>query len=546
MRPETTSALRRANMRTLASLEFRVGLYWWLTRVLPAQPYGWLVVPAFVVGILMLPLLLAGDVVPQLHVPGIAPWVPVVLWFPARVLIVAALAGAMVRGEPSPLATRGQAAPDGAAGRTTRPHLTPLLPLSAAEREVAATVGRLTAMAPLVLLGMALLAGGCLFARPGSVPRPELQEPAIWGLLALVVLALSRAERASAYGQGGCASPFVLYWLFSLAILSQMHMWRLAEWLALIWLLGAAVERARLAGEAAVRSYERLRRRGSSTVLDESAPEPAIRWGLNWRRACTPEAGPRTWLRGTAVLAEQILALSAVSVVALPFVSADLAHMTALACFILLPAFGGVLAVAVSTGGTLGDRSNAFRELLPLPPAPRWSAQALAAITGALVFAAMGEALGAGGLALTRLVTGAPVGAPTAMYWLPLTILAAALIAWAQEPLLRHAVDLVRDGEIILAVLVGVATLVLVPVVLAVALLGTPAWACPVVLWLTAGAVVLLSRATANPRTWDVRLDGYVTHNASQRANAVLLLSATSLALVVACLLAAILAAAVP
>jgi hypothetical protein len=430
--------------------------------------------------------------------------------------------------------------------RITGPSLAELLPLSWTQRAAATILGRLAALAPQVILGAGLLTISWLLAWSGGVVTPQLREAAIWGLLALLTAVARCMGRVSMSSQAGCSNVFLAYLLVRWVVTSHVREWTYPAWFALWWLVYAGLNVVGPASRAAVRAYERLRRRGATTDLDEGAPEPAVRWGLNWRHACTPEGGPRTWLRGMALVAAQVLALSAACVVVSPFASVHLGRMTALACFVLLPAFGGVLALAVATGGTLGDRSNAFRELLPLPHASRWRAQAMAGITGALVFAAMGEALGAGGLALTRAVTGAPVGAPAAMYWMPLTILAAALIAWAQEPLLRHAVDLVRDGEIILAVLVGVATLVLVPVVLAVALLGTPAWACPVVLWLTAGAVVLLSRATANPRTWDVRLDGYVTHNASQRANAVLLLSAASLGLLLACLLAAILAAAVP
>ena len=548
----TTAAhndFRRPGLRALAALEFRVGLYAWLTRVLPALPFGGLWASGSVICICSVALVAAAESAP----PEGAGWLALALAVPGRLLILSGLAGIGVWSDHCSSSATGWSGSGNAAGRGVRPHLAGLLPLTFAERERAGALGRLASMAALAVPGMALMVVGWLIALSGGEPRPELREAAMWGLATLAIFALSRAERAfGGVRQAVSGAPgmlLVVFWVARLRGIPQSRplcFWEPAAWIALLCLAVLAAQLVWNRVSVRAQATQGLLPAGPPTLL-RRWPRPS--WVADWARACTPEAGLRPWLRAMATVLAQVLGFSSVCLVLWPLVAVrsgrvSAADLAAQACFVVLPALGAGLSVAASTGGRIEARPRDARELLPLGPSDRWRALLVAGLVNAFGFAALGAALGVGGLAITAALTGAPATARVAMYWMPLIIPAAALIAWAQEPLTRYPFRLVPQGEALGWVLTLVMTLVVVPLALAALDFDGP-WSLlsAIALWPTAAVVVLVSRLTAGPSVWDIDADGTVTSGASRKAHAVLLLSAASLALTIDCTFLAIVGA---
>ncbi len=540
------ASLRRQAFRTLAAMEFRVGLYQWLTRVLPGA-YGkpvWVLV-AFAA--LPLASVYQGTGVrtgPVVYALWLAAGVVVACWTLA-VLIPSEL------GRPRPAGSRrGPSADPGGL------HLLRLLPVAPIRRESATLAGRLWAIGVAIAVGVALLLAADVAARLTGRPALPPFPLAKWSLAAVSLWVVWCASRQLAHRRLGgyrWAAAIALYATAWPSLLTKALFWTVLAphgWHG-VWVPASAV----LVGGAAW-VLSALLLAGAHTVARRAVlrwrVEPRLpglplldlaTWREAWGRLGVPEAGSAAWRRASGqVLGPASAALALV--VGLPWLAQVLRHPHAPGpwssavgfCLIALP-LGAIPLVLVLWPGDFGPTPTPqFAPLLPLLPRDLWRFRLRAATAYALGFAGAAEFLALVCLGLAHLL-GHPLTLPPAgMLWSPLVVAAAALLLWAQAPLLTHPFRIWRRAEWLWLAMVVAAVCpaaiaaftlnLLSPVRLPLAVL---------LLWAATMAQLWLSRRAVDPNSWHLDQSGRPTAAAKAAFFGVAASSAISLALLAFC-----------
>jgi len=484
------SQARRRALRAIAAMEFRVGLYLWLTRVrwpgvmtvgiwfcLYGSGLGtirsWLHIPALC------------------SLPGLAwerhPWAAL-NWGLASVLLGVASAACTI---PAPYG-----------GRSVLFSPFPLLlPLRGTDRALACLAGRLGALLTGWAPALSAMALSWVAFAGDSGARPDLRALGFWLAAGSALLGIVHAGR------------FIVY--------------------------GGAGRRGGSAGAATPKPVHAVWRR-------------CTRWAgeLRWvtaegvRRATLPRFEARKWAAPAAMMLARTVLDGAVIVVAWAAVrlvtgsrpEAGLVALMARACLVVLPLMSLRPVMDRSVPGVIYEPYAQVSNVLPVRPGWRWRGQLPATLAYAAAFAVISELLGAGGSALACLLAGPNASVPPLLYWLPALAPAVALIAWAQGLLLRYPARLVEGIEW------GWGAFALMTLLPGIALLagvwnGEGNWlgAVALSLWPMAALVVAAARITDRPGAWGVNCNGWRTSATHRLVLLVIILSAVSVATILLC-----------
>jgi len=548
------SQARRRAIGATAALEFRVGLYQWLTRVLPSV-YGkpvWVLV-AFVALMLF----------PLYHVAVLGFAVGRVLWLaPGAVVPVWALAVFV----PAELRRfRGTTASRGASRGLTDYHVLRLLPASPNGRELGPAIGRLGALVVAIATGFALMLAGAAAAYLEGRQAPSPSPLMAWVLVALALFALrsaalwlARRPTAAYMWPAGITLWLGLWWCLASApkvmdpewqvdwFLQRSHVW---TWAALILLVGAAwVLLTLLLAGAHLVLRGVLSSRWPGRRLSLSALVDAVAWREMWGRVGVPEAGWARWgwaagrLLGT--LCAGALVLGGVACLPKVIVTPHSPGVWSFAIgfpLVCIPLAAILLVLALWPGDFSGAAPRCFVYLAPFPHRDLWRIRLCAAAVCAFACAAAGELLALAELG-GALAVGAPLAdLPVALFWVPVMVPAVGLLLWAQAPLLSHPFRLLRGAEwlwliltIVAASLTGLIGFTVHPS-LEVCLPGAAG-----LLWAAAIVQAWLSYLALDPNAWGVDRSGSPTMAAKAAFLGAACSSAIALAAMVLCCLATI------
>jgi hypothetical protein len=536
----TARTLRSRGVGAIAALEFRIGLYAWLTRIFPAQPWGALGAVAFLLlaGVAATEVTLLAD---QQYAQDPSGWA-VVLVSLGRALIILTLAGMWTYSDTPPFGRRSSR--HAFRQQEPRSHLAQLLPLSSLQREGAVLLGRLFVMAVLAAPGLALIAAAAHISPAGRVGFLGLSEAAWSAILIVATLLLSR------FGAPGTSlattGVLTMSWLPILlnAASAPGDLGQAPDFLRtmlLLWVAPAPVSLAVRAARAGWLALRRHRLAAASEPVTELPESFWVRRDANWRRACTPEAGRAAWARALGRVVAEVALGGALGIVVLSVLHPGWAHFVAGASLLVVPGYGGALGLLTWSGGMLETGPRWLRDLLPESPRTRWRTTFGAALLAAVVFAGLGELLGAGGLLVARALSGKTATVPEVLYWMPPGILLASLIAWAQTPFLRHPHRIIaHEQDFWWACAFAVVMLLLaLPLVLFLAAeTGGAVLPCLALLAGLAGVMQALSYRSATSDVWQTGTEAGPSDAARREAHSAVLLAAGSLALAVGCLLA--------
>jgi len=537
-------------------MEFRVGLYWWLTRALP-NAYGkpvWVLV-AFMAWMLF----------PAYHVAVYGFAMGGVLWLAAGVVVsVWALALFL----PAELRRfRGTAGP-GASRGLTDCHVLRLLPASPDGRELGSAMGRLGALVVAIAVGLGLMLAGALAARIEGREAPSPSPLMAWVLVAIALFALRCAalwlarKPAAPYSRLAAIALYISLWA---GMLRPALRWLMGPpipqppvwlWAALILLAGAAWVLLTLMLAGAHQVLRRvLPRPRLAHRLSLSALIDVTGWREAWGRIGVPEAGWARWGwaagRLLATLCAGPLLLAAMACLPEAIATPHSAGVWSFAIgfpLICIPVGAIPLVLALWPGDLSGGPPRCFVYLAPLPHRDLWRIRLRAAAVCAFGSAAVAELVALAALGAALAVRQPLADLPVALFWVPLMVPAIGLLLWAQAPLLSHPFRLLRAAEWLWLTLTIVAATLTIVTTSPAALIGftiqLPLEVClpgaAGLLWAAAIVQAWLSYLALDPNAWGVDRSGSPTMAAKAAFLGAACSSAIALAAMVLCCLVVI------
>lgn len=581
--PQPTHDHAVAARRAVVSMEFRLGLYQWLTRLQTAHQGCW----AWpVVAYLTFFLLIVGLEDSIIWAARALPFGLAALWVVGGVLLAWwPLATLMSAETANPLRRGG--------------HIAALLPIPSCDRDRAAGWGRFWAMTIALALGIALMLVARELAPHEAGPMPDYDpemhplarawlglvavppggpDPTpilFWALAALPIFAAGRVLRSVATRAVArfsrqaawtvCVPPVGLALPAGLAVARQLpFVWQLAVGVSVGIIVYALVaewslrrldpHRAMRWTEALPRAAEHRRDAARDVSTDEEPSRPWWEYDLGFEWLFVPELGFKRWTQALRRTVTLFAVAALVFVVGWPLLarvwvfcaylyhhyawpSQPLAIQTeelalgAQLCLHYLP----LAAIAFCLGiwwEAYPSKRRRIGDLLPVDPRARWRAKLFAAIVLSVAFVLLAEASGLLGGIIARAL-GAVDPIPARFHWMVLAAPALALIAWAQGPLLRNAFRVARCMVSLWPYLAFMATTAYMAGLVAIAE-GQALHICPILAWPAAVVVLVASWFAVRPNAWSLREDGRAGSLATLLAGLALILSMVTAPLLVA------------
>jgi hypothetical protein len=446
---------------------------------------------------------------------------------------------------------------DALTGKPGASHVQRLLPVAPRSLRRAHIAARALAQAILLLLGTGLMLSAWAAVGAGL---DALTPFAMWALAAPLLLLLAEGPALI----GARLRPLLPHrsWAHELvaAVVSAVGAFHVANWsppaLFLVTLLAAGAAMYVTAWAAlvpVVMGFRAVLRRALAARSDGQTPvEYGARDGhgdsLTW--ALFPELDAGRWARAAPAVGAAAVTVGLVLSVAVPLVLGAIARGEpgpgALARWANICQFGfplaGILMSAVVWTGGFAPEGPTYGALLPIAVSRRWRANLGAGLVYAVSLTALGWAFGWLGYGVAGLL-GDTARLPAGLSWMMVTAPALAMIVWAQAPILRNPLRVVRLGEWLWAALL---LLVAVPVCAASlylyqAVLGGQPHVWVPLTWAVAGLAVLASWLAVEPNRWRPGPDGAPTPAREAAVFATLAFSAVSCAFILAPVFAAFL-----
>ena len=556
----THDNIHRRRLRAIFMMEFRLGLYEWLTRSLSGRPRMLWVPPVLLaIGCALLwvgsPSL--GSQIPRHWVAG-APWVS------GGLLLVFGIASLLL-------------APAIAAGTERAMRLADLLPLYRCQRHLAATLGRLLACGIAIGLGVILVLLSWAAARPLGLATPSLAPLRFWLLGAPFLLVLGLLVQwlggdESPEDRGSLTVSWVLIcaggYLGVQAARQVPHVWQLAHGAAVAIVVCSAVSigltwivwLAQLLYGQATALWASRRPAGAAVTL-RHAP-PAWWRQLDFRWVWHPELDLRLWAKSAAAVFGILAILAALLILVWPVLlsrmddpnmdRATTIRVGATICTLCLPLvavllsgmlWNHLLSRPMPKPGQDGPLGPHVEELIPFPDGHRWRAKLVAAAVFAVGCVALGWVFTPLGYVIAR-ACGGVEHLQGNLHWATLTAPALVLLAWAAGPLLHYPIKLsfshgqswVWAAVVVTLVMAGVMAMFGGLAVVSFLPGGAAecGWIWPLLAWVIAAVVLARSRAIDRRAAWPLDDKGGLGYRGELRAIGAGLLSMFALASVMA------------